>query len=50
MKYAVKSKWRHFWQADEESGEEIRLLVDQGRLTLKPQDPAVWYHTMPPVF
>ena len=33
-----------------EPGEEIRGLVDQGRLTLKPQDPAVWYHTMPPVF
>ena len=32
------------WQADETPSEEIRWLVDRGRLTLNPQDPAHFFN------
>lgn len=32
------------WQSGDESMEEIRWLVDTGRLTLKPQDPAHFFN------
>lgn len=37
--YEQRNKHLLIWQADEERSEEVRWLVDTGRLTLNPQEP-----------
>lgn len=42
--YEQKNKPLQIWQVGDEMGEEVRWLVESGRLTLKPEDPAHYFN------
>jgi len=42
--YEQKLKPLQIWQVGDEMPDEVRWLVDQGRLTLKPEDPAHYFN------
>lgn len=42
--YEQKNKPLQIWQVGDEMTEEVRWLVDNGKLTLKPEDPAHYFN------